>query len=215
MTPWTAAHQTSLSFTIWVCWNSCPMSQWCHPIISSSFFLFSSFPQSFPPWESFPTSQPLPSHGQSTGASASTSVLPMNIQGWFLLGLTGLISWQSKGLSRVFSNTTVRKHPFFGTRLLYGSRLTSIHDYWENHSVDYMDLYWQSDVSSTCMLSHSVMSDSETPWTVAHQAPLSIGILQARILEWVAMPWSNRSSQPMDQTQVSHIAGGFFTHKHE
>ena len=153
--------------------------------------------------------------GQSTRASASVSVLPVNIHVWFPLGLIGLISWQSKGLSSVFSNTTVRKHPFFGTQLLYSPRLTSIHDYWENHSFDYMDLYWQSDVSSACMLSHSVMSDSETPWTAARQAPLSIGILQARILEWVAMPWSNRSSQPMDQTQVSHIAGGFFTHKHE
>ena len=73
------------------------------------------------------------------GASASTSVLPMNIQGWLPLGLTGLISLLSKGLSRVFSNTTVQKHQSFGIQLFYRLTLTSIHDYWKNHSFDYMD----------------------------------------------------------------------------
>ena len=91
------------------CSNSCPLSQWCHPTISSSVIPFSSCLQSFPVSGSFPMSWLFPSGRQSIGASASASVLPMNIQGWFLLGLTGLISLQSKGLSRVF-NTTVQKH---------------------------------------------------------------------------------------------------------
>ena len=81
------------------------------------------------------------SGGQSIGVSASASVLPMNIQGWFLLGLTGLISLQSKGLSRVFSSTIVQRHQFFGPQLFSCPALTPIHDYWKNHSLDYMDLY--------------------------------------------------------------------------
>ena len=99
-----------------VCSNSCPLSQWCHPTISSSAIPFSSYLHSFPASESFPMSWLLASHGQSTGASASASVLPMNIQGWFPLGLTGLISSQFKGLSRVFFNTAVRMHQFFSTQ---------------------------------------------------------------------------------------------------
>ena len=96
--------------------NSCPLSQLCHPTISSSVDPFSSGHQSFPASGSFPVSQFFTSGGQSIGVSASASVLPMNIQDWFPLGLTGLISLQSKGLSRVFSNTTVQKHQFFGTQ---------------------------------------------------------------------------------------------------
>ena len=99
-----------------VCSNWCPLSQWCHPTISSSAIPFSSYLHSFPASESFPMSCLLASHGQSTGASASASVLPMNIQGWFPLGLTGLISSQFKGLSRVFFNTAVRMHQFFSTQ---------------------------------------------------------------------------------------------------
>ena len=95
-----------------VCPNSCPLSQWCYPTISSSFIPFSSCLQSCPASGSFPMSQFFPSGGQSIGASASAAVLPMNIQDWFHLGLTGLISSQPKGLSRVFSNTTVQKHQF-------------------------------------------------------------------------------------------------------
>ena len=87
--------------------NSCPLSWWCHPTISSAVVPFSSCLQSFPASESFPVSQFFISGGQSIGASASTSVLPMNIQGWLPLGWTSWISLQSKGLSRVFSNTTV------------------------------------------------------------------------------------------------------------
>ena len=98
------------------CSNSCPLSWWCHPTISSSAVPFSSYPQSFPASESFQMSQLFASGGQSIGVSASTSVLPMNIQDWFPLGLTGLISLQSKGLWRVFSNTTVQKHQFFSVQ---------------------------------------------------------------------------------------------------
>ena len=97
--------------------NSCPSHWWCHPTISSSVIPFSSCLQSFPAWGSFQMSQFFASCGQSIGASASAPVLPMNFQDWFPLGLNGLISLLSKGLSRVFSNTTVQKHQFFGSQL--------------------------------------------------------------------------------------------------
>ena len=116
-TPWTAARQAPLSTpTPGACSNSRPLSRWCHPNISSSVVPFSCL-QSFPASESFPVSQFFESGGQSIGASASASVLLMNIQDWFPLGLTGWISLLSKGLSRVFSNTTVQKHQFFGAQL--------------------------------------------------------------------------------------------------
>ena len=93
----------------WVCSNSCPLSWWCHPTISLSVIPFSSHLQSFPASGSFPMSPLFASGGQSFGASASASVLPMNIQDWFPLGLTGLISLLSRGLSRVFSSTSYTK----------------------------------------------------------------------------------------------------------
>ena len=99
--------------------NSCPSSWWCHPTISSSAFPFSSCLKSFPATGSFPVSPFFTSGGQSTGVSASASVLSMNIQDWFPLGWTGLISLQSLGLSRVFSITTVQKHQFFSTQLSF------------------------------------------------------------------------------------------------
>ena len=95
--------------------NSCPLSRWCHPAISSSVVPFSSRLQSFPASGSFQMSQLFTLGGQSIGVSASTSVLPMNTQEWSPLGWTGWISLQSKGLSRVFSNSTVQKPQFFGT----------------------------------------------------------------------------------------------------
>ena len=98
------------------CSNSCPLSQWCHPTISSSVVPFSSHLQSFPASGSFQISQFFPSGGQSIGVSASASVLPMNSQDWFPLGWTSWISLQSKGLPRVFSNTTVQNHQFFGVQ---------------------------------------------------------------------------------------------------
>ena len=97
--------------------NSCPSSQWCHPAISSSVVPFSSCSQSLPASKSFPMSQLFAWGGQSIGASASTSVLPKNTQDWSPLEWTGWISLQSKGLSRVFFNTTVQKHQFFGAQL--------------------------------------------------------------------------------------------------
>ena len=97
--------------------NSCPLSWWYRPTISFSVVPFSCHLQSFSASGSFPMSQFFPSGGQSIGVSASTSVLPMNIQDWFPLGWTGWISLQSKGFSRAFSNTTVQKHQFFGTQL--------------------------------------------------------------------------------------------------
>ena len=97
--------------------NSCPLSQWCHPAISSSVVPFSSCPQSLPASGSFPISQLFAWGGQSIGVSASTSVLPMNTQDWSPLGWTGWISLQSKGLLRVFSNITVQKHQFFSAQL--------------------------------------------------------------------------------------------------
>ena len=98
------------------CSNSCPSSRWCHPTILSSVVPFSSHLQSFPSSGSFPTSRFFASGSQSIEASASVSVLPVNNQDWFSLGLTGCISLQSKGLSRVFSNTTVWKHRYFGAQ---------------------------------------------------------------------------------------------------
>ena len=97
--------------------NSCPSSQWCCPTISSSVIPFSSCLQSFPASGSFPVSQFFASGGQRIEVSALASVLPMNIQDWFPIGWTGWISLQSKGLSRVFSNTTVQKHQFFSSQL--------------------------------------------------------------------------------------------------
>ena len=123
--------------------NQCPLSRWCHQIISSSVILFSSCLQSFPASGAFPMSQFFASGGQSIGASASASVFPINIQDSFPLGLTGLIPLQFKGLSRVFSSTTVRKHRFFSTQPSLWSSSHVIHDYQKSHSFDYMDLCCQ------------------------------------------------------------------------
>ena len=103
-------------------------------------------PSIFPSISSFPVSQLFTSGGQSIEASAS--VLPMKIQDWFPLGLTGLISLLSKGLSRVFSSTKALKHQSLALKFPYGPTLTSVHDSWKNHGFDYMDLCWQSDVSA-------------------------------------------------------------------
>ena len=116
--------------------NSCPSSQWCHPTISSSVIPFSSHLLSFRASGSFRMSQFFASVGQSIGVSASASVIPMNIQDWFLLGWTGWISWldsscESKGLSRVFKKINSSALSF-----LYSPTFTSIHDYWKNHSFD-------------------------------------------------------------------------------
>ena len=117
-TPWIAAHQPPCpSPAPRVNSNSCPLSRWCHPAISFSVVPFSPYPQSLPASGSFPMSQLFARGGQSIGVSASASVLPMNTQDWSPLGWTGWISLQSRGISSVFSNTTVQKHQIFGSQL--------------------------------------------------------------------------------------------------
>ena len=126
-----------------------PSSWWCHPAISSSVVPFSSCPQSLPASGSFQKSQFFTSGGQSIEVSTSASVLPVNTQDWSPLGWTGWISFQSKGLSRVFSNTTWFKSiNSLPLSLLHGPTLTSIHDYWKNYSFDYTDLCRKSNVSA-------------------------------------------------------------------
>ena len=126
------------------CSNSCSSSRWCHPTIWASVNPFSTCLQYSPAPGSFLMSQLFTSGGQSNGAPASTSVLPMNVQGWFHLELTGLISFLSKGLSRVFSSTIVQKHPFSDAQpSLHDPALTYIHDYWKKRNFDYMDLCQQ------------------------------------------------------------------------
>ena len=114
--------------------DSSPSSQWCHPAISSSVVPFSSCPQSLSASESFPMSQLFTWGGQSTGVSALASFLLKKCQGWSPSEWTGWMSLQSKGLSRVFSNTTFQKHQFFGAQP--SSQSTSIHDHRKNHSLD-------------------------------------------------------------------------------
>ena len=116
--------------------NSRALSQWCHPAISSSVIPFSSCPHSLPASESFPMSQLFTWGGQSIRVSASASVPPMNTQDWSPLRWTGWISLQSKGLSRVFSNTTVQSINSLVLSFLHSPTLTFIHDHWKNHSLD-------------------------------------------------------------------------------
>ena len=125
-----------------VCSNSCPLSQWCHPVISSCVTPFSSCPQFFPSIRSLPMSQLFMSGGQSIGASASASVLPLNIHGWFPLDW---LVWSPchPRHSQEFSPAPQFESVSSSTlSLLYGPTFTSIHDYRKNHSFDYMDLYW-------------------------------------------------------------------------
>ena len=170
------------------CSNSCPWSQWCHPTISSSVISLSCCLQSFTASGSFPMSQFFVSGDQIIGTSALAPILLMNIQGWFYLGWTGLISMLSKGLSRI-SSTKVQ--------IINSSVL--IH------------FYHPALTSSSQVLLKEVAWLFATIWPVAHQASLSMGILQARILKWVVMLSSRGSFQPRDRTQISHTASGFFT----
>ena len=134
----------------------CPLSRWCHPTISSSVIPFSSCLQSSPASGSFLESQLFTPGGQSIAALASASVLPMSIQHWFPLGLTGLISLLSKGLSKVFSSSTIWKHQFFGTQPSLWSNSHIHTQLLENHSFDYRDLCQQIDVSK--MLSRFIIA---------------------------------------------------------
>ena len=142
-TPWTAEHLASLSITnsrsFFKLMSSDPI-QPSNPLLSSSPPAFNLSQHQGLFWVSSSVSG-----GENTGASASALVFPMNIQGWFLLGLTGLIS---EGLSRMFSRTLVQKHQFLGAQLSLWFNSTSVHDYWKNHTFDYMDICWQSKVSA-------------------------------------------------------------------
>ena len=136
VTPWTAAHQASLSFTTWVCSNSCPLSQWCHPTISSSVIPFSSCLQSFSASGSSLMSQFFISGGQSIGASASALVLLKNIQDWFPLELLVWTPYSPRDSPESSPTPQFRSINSLVFSLLYGPTLTSIHDYWKNHSFD-------------------------------------------------------------------------------
>ena len=127
------------SLCLRVCSNSCPLSWLCHPIISSSVVAFPFCPQSFPGSGSLPVSQLFTSGSQSIGVSASALVRPMNSQDWFPLGLNGFISLQESSWTPQFKSI----HSSV-LSLLYGTTLTSIHDYWKRHSFDYSDLCWQN-----------------------------------------------------------------------
>ena len=127
--------------------NSCPLSWWCHPTISSSVVPFSC-PQSFPASGSFQMSQLFTSGCQITGVSASTSVLPMNTQDWSPLGWASWISLQSKGLQESSPTPQFNGINSLALSFLHGPTLTSIHDYWKNHSLDYTDLCCQGNVSA-------------------------------------------------------------------
>ena len=146
---WTAARHTScLSPTPRAYWNSCPLSRWCHATISSSVGPFSCF-QSYQHQGLFQWVSSSYQLAKIVELQPSASVLPMNIQDWFPLGWTGWISLLSKGLSRVFSNTTVQSINSSVLSFLYSPTLTSIPDYWKNHISEYMVLCWQSNVSAS------------------------------------------------------------------
>ena len=132
------------------CSNSCPSSWWCHPTNSSSVIPFSSCSQSFPASGSFLMNRLFASGDQSTGASVSALLLPMNIQDWFLLGLTGLINLLAKIILRAFSSIKFWKRlsNTLVLSLLYGPTLKSVHDYWKNHSSDYTMVLWRPTRSS-------------------------------------------------------------------
>ena len=134
-----------------VCSNSCPLNWWCHPTISSSVTPFFSCPQSFPASGSFPMSQLFTSHSESIGASALASVLPMNIQAWFSLGFS-LLVWSPCGPRDSQESSPAPQFESISSSalsLVYGPTLTSVHDYWKNHSIDCMDLCLQSVVSAS------------------------------------------------------------------
>ena len=147
-TPWTSAHQASLSITI--SW-SLPKLMSIESVMLSNYLILCRplllLPSIFPSIRVF-SNEFFTSGSQSIGVSPSVSVLPMNIQGWFPFGLTGLIYLLCKGLSKVFSNITVWKHQFFNTQSFPDPTLRAVHDYWKNHSFDYVDLCRQSDVSA-------------------------------------------------------------------
>ena len=164
--------------------NPCPLSQWCHPTISASVVPFSSCPQSFPASGSSQMSQLFASDGQSIEVSASTSVPPMNTQDWSHLGWTGWISLQSKGLSRVISNTTVQKHLYFGTQLsLYN--FTKVEEALSQERIFLNLMVVWVERKKVKSLSHFWLCDL---WTLACQAPPSMGFCTQEICDELPFP---------------------------
>ena len=150
VTPWiTARRPPCPSPTHGIYSDSCPLSRWCHPTISSSVVPFSFRLQSFLASGSFQISQFFPSGGQSIRVSASASVLPMNIQDWFPLGWTGWIPCSPADSQESSPTPQFKSINSSVLRFLYSPDLTSIHDDWKNHRFDYMDLCWQSDISAS------------------------------------------------------------------
>ena len=192
------------------CSDSCPLSRWCHPTISSSFVPFSSWLQSFPASGSFLRSSFFESGGQSIGVSASASVLAMNIQDWFPLGLTDLISLQSKGLSRVFSNTTVQKHQFFGAQLsvqlLYPYMTTgkTIALTRRTFVGKVMSLLFNMLSAATAKSLQSCPTLRDPIDGSPPGSPIP-GIIQARTLEWVAISFSNAWKWKGKVKLLSHV----------
>ena len=184
---WTAARQASgPSPTPGAYSNSCPSSQWWHPTISSSVIPFFSHHQSFPASGSFPKSQFFSSGGESTRASTSASVLPVNIQDWFPLRWTGWISFLSKGHSRGFHNTTIQNHQFFSAQLLSYSNSTSIHAAAAAKSLQ--------SCPTLCEPIDGSPPGSPVP-----------GILPARKLEWVAISFSKEWKWKGKVKSLSHV----------
>ena len=142
------ARPPCLSPTPGACSNSRPLSQWCHPTISSSVIPFSSCPLCSPASESFQMSQLFASGGQNTGVSASASVLPMNTQDWSPLGWTGGSPCSPRDSQKSSPTPQLKSINSSVLSFLYGPTLTFTHDYWKNHSFDYTDLCWQSNVSA-------------------------------------------------------------------
>ena len=153
---------SSLSFGAYS--NSCPLSRWCHPTISSSVTPFYSCPQSFPASGPFTMKRLFELGGQIIGASALASVLPRNIQDWFLLGLISLISCCPRDTQKSSPTPQFERINSSALSLLYVSTFTSVHDYWENHTLNYMNFCWQSDVSAfsyAILVSHSFFSKEQ------------------------------------------------------
>ena len=142
------ARPSCLSPSLELCPSSRPLHQWCNQTISTTDTLLSFCSQSFPASGTFPKSWLFTLDDQNTGASASASVLSVNVQGWSPLRLTGLITLLSKGLSEVFSSTTVQRHQLIGILPSYGPALITVHDHWEDHSLYYMCFCLQSNVSA-------------------------------------------------------------------
>ena len=183
-TPWTASRQVSLSFT--VSWSLLKF-MFIEPVMLSNHVIlcrpFLRLPSIFPSIRVFSKELLFTSGGQNIGALASALVFPMNIQSWFPLGLTGLISLQSKGLSRVFSNTTIWKHHYLALSLLHGPTITFIYDYWKSHIFD-----WTTFVSKVMSLLFNTWSRFVITF-LSRSKCLLISCLQSHRSQWFWSPY--------------------------